>query len=399
MDIHQLGVFASVFRNRSFSKASEELRLTQPTVSEHVRTLEEELGTSLFDRSGRSIHPTPEAEILFARASDILERVGEIRSALSAHRNVLAGQVLIGASSIPGTYILPQAIAAFRSQHPAVSFEVRVADSREIAAAVAAHELLLGVVGSKTALGHLQYRPLMEDDLIVIDRPGAWDGPMTLQRLAKRPVVVREEGSGTRQEAERILLAAGVAPEKLQVAAILGSTEAVKHGVQAGLGWSVVSRRAVEAELSAGGLREVPLRGVRMRRSFHLVTHGRRTLPAPTTRSSSTSPPRQTEPNPASRRATPPAANHRDLLCSLLEGNASWQSDRGSCVRAGGLRDSGRGSYIRHVAERPRASDREGGAEVRGRHCIGRLQSGEHRGAEEVDQREEVDDRHLRAPR
>jgi DNA-binding transcriptional LysR family regulator len=236
---------------------------------------------SFFDRSGRSIHPTPEAEIRSTRASEILERVGEIRGALSAHRSVLAGRVLIGASSIPGTYILPPAIAGFRSSHPAVSFDVRIGDSCGIAAMVAAHDLLLGVVGSKMALGHLQFRPLMDDDLIVIDRPGAWEGPMTLKRLVERPAVVREEGSGTSREAELILQAAGVDLEKLQVAAILGSTEGVKHGVQAGLGWSFVSRRAVDAELAAGFLREVPLRGVRMRRSFHLVTHGRRTLPAP----------------------------------------------------------------------------------------------------------------------
>lgn len=281
MDIHQLRVFVSVFRNRSFSKASEQLRLTQPTVSEHVHTLEAELGVSLFDRSGRSIHATPEAEILFARASEIIERLAEIPGALTEHRRVLAGQVVVGASSIPGTYILPPAIAAFRARHPAVSFEVRVGDSRGVAAAVAAHELLLGVVGSKIALGHLQYRPLMDDDLIVIDRPGAWEGTMTLKRLIERPAVVREEGSGTRREAERILQAAGVDPGRIQVAATLGSTEAVKHGVAAGLGWSVVSRRAVEGELSSGQLREVPLKGVRMRRSFHLVSHGRRTLPAP----------------------------------------------------------------------------------------------------------------------
>jgi DNA-binding transcriptional LysR family regulator len=281
MDVHQLRVFVSVFRNRSFSKASEELHLTQPTVSEHVHTLEGELGVSLFDRSGRSIHPTPESEILFARASEIIERIGEIRGALSEHRHVLSGQVVVGASSIPGTYILPAAIAAFRARHPEVSFEVRIGDSREIAAAVAAHELLIGVVGSKIALAHLQYRTLMEDDLIVIDRPDGRGSPMTLRRLIERPGVVREEGSGTRREAERIFQAAGVGPDKVPVAATLGSTEAVKRGVEAGLGWSVVSRRAVEAELASGLLREVHLKGVRMRRSFLLVTHGRRTLPAP----------------------------------------------------------------------------------------------------------------------
>jgi DNA-binding transcriptional LysR family regulator len=281
VDIHQLRVFVSVFRHRSFSRASEELRLTQPTVSEHIRSVEEALGVSLFDRSGRSIHPTPEAETLYARATEIIERLRDIPAALAEQRRQLSGLVVLGASSIPGTYILPAAIAAFRARHPAVSFEVRVGDSREIAAAVASHELLAGVVGSRIAKPHLQYRQLMFDDLSVIDRPGSWEGPVTLRQLAARPAVVREEGSGTRREAERIFHAAGVGPERFAVAATLGSTEAVKHGVAAGLGWSVVSRRAAESELAAGLLQEVAVRGVRMRRSFLLVTHGRRTLPAP----------------------------------------------------------------------------------------------------------------------
>lgn len=89
-------VFASVFRYRSFSKASGELHLTQPTVSEHVRTLEGELGVSLFDRSGRTIHPTPEAGTLFARATEIIERLRDVPAALAEHRRELSGQVVLG---------------------------------------------------------------------------------------------------------------------------------------------------------------------------------------------------------------------------------------------------------------------------------------------------------------
>lgn len=280
MDIHQLKVFASVFRNRSFSKASAELRLTQPTVSEHVHALEAELGASLFDRTGRAIHATSEAELLYARATEIIEKLGEIRAAIGEQRRVLSGQVVIGASSIPGTYVLPAAIAAFRERHPQVSFEVRVGDSREVAERVAAHELLAGVVGSRILRGHLQYRPVMEDELIVIGARGD-RGPGSLARLAGRPVVLREEGSGTRREAERILQEAGVDPAGLRVAAVLGSSEAVKQGVKAGLGWAVISRRAVGDELAHGALRELPVKGLKMRRSFFVVSHGRRTLPPP----------------------------------------------------------------------------------------------------------------------
>lgn len=279
MDVHQLRVFSAVFRLRSFSRAAEELRLTQPTVSEHVADLERALGVFLFDRAGRSVHPTPEAEVLFTRAGEVIERLAAIRDAVAATRRELAGEVALGASSIPAAYVLPAAIASFRARHPAVSFAVRSGDSREIAGLVAAHELILGVVGSRLALGNLRYRVLMQDELVVVVPPRGWETEKTLRRLARRPAVLREEGSGTRREAERILQAAGVDPSRLEVAAVLGSTDAVKEGVKAGLGWSFVSRRAVGEELAAGTLRAAPV-AARMGRAFYAVTHARRSLPA-----------------------------------------------------------------------------------------------------------------------
>ncbi len=279
MDIHQLRVFCSVFRNRSFSQAAVEQRLTQPTVSEHIADIERTLGARLFDRAGRSIHPTPEAEILFTRANAIIEQVAAIPDAIARSSKDLSGQVVIGASSIPAVYILPAAIAAFRKQHPGVSFHVRAGDSREIAELVVSHELTLGIVGSRIVRGHLHYRPLMEDELVVVVPADGWDEFSTLRRLSKRPAVLREEGSGTRREAERILQAAGVDPAQLAVAAVLGSTDAVKQGVKAGLGWSVVSRRAVEEEVAAGTL-HIARVAASMRRSFFAVTHTRRSLSA-----------------------------------------------------------------------------------------------------------------------
>jgi DNA-binding transcriptional LysR family regulator len=279
MDIHQLRVFCSVFRHRSFSRAAEELRLTQPTVSEHVADLEGTLRARLFDRAGRSIHPTPEAEILYGRASDLIERMAAIPEAIARSRKELSGQLVIGASSIPAVYILPAAIAAFRALHPGVSFVVRAGDSRDIAELVASHELTLGMVGSRIVRGHLHYRPLLDDELVVVVPARGWESATTLRRLSQRPAVLREEGSGTRREAERILQAAGVDPAQLEVAAVLGSTDAVKQGVKTGLGWSVVSRCAVVEELAAGTLRVASI-SVRMRRTFFAVTHTRRSLPA-----------------------------------------------------------------------------------------------------------------------
>jgi len=279
MDIHQLRVFCSVFRNRSFSRAAAEQRLTQPTVSEHIADLERNLGALLFDRAGRSIHPTPAAEILFTRANDIIEQMSAIPEAIAHSRKDLSGQIVIGASSIPAVYMVPAAIASFRERHPGVSFLVRASDSREIAALVASHELTLGIVGSRIVRGHLHYHPLMEDELVVVVPAHGWEKFSTLRRLARQPAVLREEGSGTRREAERILQAAGIDATQLVVAAVLGSTDAVKQGVKAGIGWSVVSRRAVEEEIAAGTLRVAPI-AARMRRSFYAVSHTRRSLTA-----------------------------------------------------------------------------------------------------------------------
>jgi len=129
MDIHQFRVFLSVFRNRSFTKASEELHLSQPTVSDHVRSLEDELGCVFFDRLGRTIKPTKEAEVLFIHASEIVERITHLREAVGSMKKEISGELVIGASTIPGTYILPGILASFRKLHHLVSFEIPISDT------------------------------------------------------------------------------------------------------------------------------------------------------------------------------------------------------------------------------------------------------------------------------
>src|SRR5574340_735126 len=126
MDIHHLKVFASVYKNRSFSIAAEELNLTQPTVSDHIRALEEELNCRLFDRLPRKIIPTREAAVLIVRAQEIIERFEGFNDVLAEFRKDLSGHLVVGASTIPGTYILPGLTASFRQKNPSVLFEIVV---------------------------------------------------------------------------------------------------------------------------------------------------------------------------------------------------------------------------------------------------------------------------------
>jgi len=280
MDIHHLRIFASVFRHKSFSKASEELFLTQPTVSDHIKTLEEELSCRLFDRLGRSIVPTKEADALYTHAVEIIEKADVLKEVIGEVRKEVAGELVIGASTIPGTYLMPSIIAAFRKAHPSTSFQIIVSDSRDIVGRILRHEFLIGIVGAKLTNHQIHYISFMEDEMIAVAAPSLMkDGVITLQDLTRIPMVMREEGSGTRREVEKILENKGVAPEEIKIAGIFGSTDAVKQAVKAGLGISIVSKFSVTDELRCKVLKEIGLKDVLMRRNFYIITHKKRTLP------------------------------------------------------------------------------------------------------------------------
>jgi DNA-binding transcriptional LysR family regulator len=210
VDIHQLKVFASVFKNRSFSRASEELHLTQPTISDHVKTLEEELECKLFDRLGRTIIPTKEAEVLYTHAVEIIEKINITKDIIGRFKKELSGELIVGASTIPGTYLMPSLMAAFQKKYSAVSFQIFISDSKEIGEKVLKHELLIGVVGTKFSNGFLNHIPFIEDELIAVSSPSLIKKDLlTLKDLVTFPMVLREEGSGTRKELEKILESKG----------------------------------------------------------------------------------------------------------------------------------------------------------------------------------------------
>jgi len=280
MDIHQLKVFSSVYRNRSFTKASEDLHLTQPTISDHIRLLEDELGCSLFDRLSRKIIPTKEAETLFIHASDIIERLAHLREAVSSLKKEVAGELVIGASTIPGTYLLPRDIASFRKKYPSVFFRIIVSDSREIMEKMLSHELILGIVGTRVSHKDLHAHALLEDELIVVAAPSLVNRQsMAFRDFIGLPMVLREEGSGTRKEMEKNLEGKGISLDGLTVAGYFSSTDAVKQAVKAGLGISILSRFSVQEELKHRTLKEVKVSGLEMKRKFYVLTHRKRSLP------------------------------------------------------------------------------------------------------------------------
>ena len=206
MDLRQLEVFAGVYELRSFSRTASALRLTQSTVSEHVRLLEEELGTRLFDRLSRETVPTRAGDLLYGYARQMLPLRTEARQALDQFLGQVTGTLLVGASTIPGEYVLPAVIGRFRERHPRVAITLQISDTRGIVQAVLDGQVDVGVVGADPGNRALESRALMPDELVLVVPPGhRWNGrdEVTLDELRTEPLIVREPGSGSRQALER----------------------------------------------------------------------------------------------------------------------------------------------------------------------------------------------------
>jgi DNA-binding transcriptional LysR family regulator len=281
MDFHQLKIFSAVYRLKSFTGASKELNISQPTISEHVKNLEKELACQLFDRLGRSIIPTAEGELLFPRAQQLLDSLSRLKDDLASSSDKLRGEIALGASTIPGTYIIPAMVVDFTRQHPEVIFEVIIDDTARIIDRVLAHELFCGIVGAKQSSDKLQYIPFLRDEMVIVTSNGFWsEDCVEPECLYELPFLQREKGSGTRKCMADRFRSKGLPIDRLNIVATLGSTAAVKEAAIQGLGITVLSRLAVQDELSRGKLREIKIKGLTMGRDFYLVHHKLRTLPS-----------------------------------------------------------------------------------------------------------------------
>ncbi|WP_228721502.1 selenium metabolism-associated LysR family transcriptional regulator [Desulfosediminicola ganghwensis] len=280
METRHLRIFTSVYQTRSFTKAAEMLHTSQPTVSEHIRNLEMHLDCRLFDRLGRSIMPTREAEILYPRALAILQDMQKLEEEIAMAGQTVSGELIIGASTIPGAYVLPSIASTFKETYPGISFEVRIDDSAKIVQAILANDLFLGIVGARIPARKITYLPFTQDELILVcsakrDIPDK----IAPEYLLELPFIFREHGSGTRKNIENFLAEQKINTDQLDIVAMLGSSTAVKEAVKADLGVSIISRHALQDELKAGTVREIEIHGLTMLRSFYIATASKRTLP------------------------------------------------------------------------------------------------------------------------
>lgn len=280
MDLWRLHIFCKVVELKSFSKAADAVCLSQPTVSSHIKDLENYFECELIDRLGRTVAPTKAGELLYAYAEKMTALKENAEKALAEFQGKMKGHLTIGGSTIPGVYILPPLLGKFKQAYPDVTVSLIEGDTAEIVQRTMEGRVELGIVGAKARETQLVQKEIMDDEMILIV-PSAHEwaarGQVAVEELIKEPFIMREPGSGTRKTIERVSDKSGDWFARLNVVAEMGSTEAVRQGIKAGVGVSVLSECAVSDDLATGSLKKISIEGVSFRRVFYLIVHKHRT--------------------------------------------------------------------------------------------------------------------------
>lgn len=275
MNLKQLEAFVYVAEKKSFSKAAKELFLTQPTISAHIASLEKELNTRLFVRNTKEVNLSDEGKKLYVCAKKMVELEKEIEETFFREEDEKTC-ITISASTIPAQYLLPKILAKFSDKYPEEQFKIRETDSAQVVEQVVNRQIDIGFTGTMLDKKHCIYIPFYEDELIVITpnqerfrnlhkngNHAAW-----IQREA---MIMREEGSGTRKEAEKQLKRKGVNIESLNIVASIENQETIKRSVENGMGISIISKLAAKMEIENGKLLGFPLTEGDSARNIYMV--------------------------------------------------------------------------------------------------------------------------------
>lgn len=272
MEFKQVECFVAVARKNSFSKAADVLFLSQPAITSNIQKLEKELGMILFDRN-KNITLTKGGIEFFPYAVEILNLRDKAKIAINQHKNNIEGVLEICASTIPEQYLLPHIIKAFKEAYPQVLFSIRHKDSKEVAEEIVSGMTNFGFIGAKYSYEGIKYIDFFEDRLVLITSPKktfATD-PISIQSLIGEEIVLREEGSGTRQLIENALKEKDLDLNIFRSRTINYSMEAIKKMVALNVGISFASDVSVKCEVASGRLKQYEVEDLNLNRHFSLV--------------------------------------------------------------------------------------------------------------------------------
>ena len=270
-----LEVFIKVVEKQNFSKAGEELHMTQPAVSQYIKALEESVGTRLLERSSRYVYLNQAGEIVYRHAKEILALYAKMQTSLDDLTNHARGSISIGASYTFGEYILPRIIAKLRKNYPLIMPSVKIQNTQQIIELVAAHQIDIGIIEGSFHNEKLYTEAISYDEMFVVASP---DHPLVVDTTKVRSItglrdemwILREKGSGTRQAADKLFEMYSMSPKNIME---FGSNQIIKESVEEGLGISLLSKWAIENELNDGYIGMIPVLELPFKRTFSIVTH------------------------------------------------------------------------------------------------------------------------------
>ncbi len=280
MDLWQLQIFCKVIELQSFSKAALAIHLSQPTVSSHIKDLEQHFECILIERLARRAVPTQSGKILYRYAKQLLDLRDEAEGALADYHGRHKGQLPIGGSTIPGNYLLPEIIGRFKHRYPQIRIQLTIGDSREMIAKVLNGEVEMGLIGARYEDRHLRLAAIATDVIRLVVPPShRWHQrpAVHVDDLRDESLIVRELGSGTRNAFERGLQKIDRSLDDFNVVAEMGSTTAVLQAIKSGMGISILSMLAVKEDQDHGLLWSLDIEGLTLERSFYLIWDKRRT--------------------------------------------------------------------------------------------------------------------------
>ena len=274
MNLKQLEAFVQVSESGSFSKAAKELFLTQPTISAHISSLEKELNVRLFIRNTKEVSLSDDGKDLYRYAKQITDLEKAIEERFYMDSDDGKHFITIAASTIPAQYLLPKVLMCYRERYPKEQIKIMETDSSEVVTQVVDHMVDVGFTGTVLEKKHCKYIPFYKDELAVItpDTPEyrilKEQNRDDIDWIKRKPLILREDGSGTRKEAEKQLKNAGISMEDLDIVASIANQETIKKSVKQGMGITVLSRLAAEDE---DGLLIFPIPGADEGRDINLV--------------------------------------------------------------------------------------------------------------------------------
>lgn len=274
MNLKQLEAFLRVADLKSFTGAARQLYMSQPAVSFQIKALEDELKVALFQRNDKKVILTEAGRLLYPRAKEILVHYHKVIEDLDNLKGLKIGQLNIGASTIPGEYILPLFMGDFSKAYPGIKVTLKVGGSGEVINWVNDKEVALGVTGTRVEGSWLECEPWINDELVLIAPATSYwhkKNEISPEELTGYPLILREPGSGTRKTVENRLKKKGITLDKCKVVLEVGSTRSVITAVQAGLGLSFVSRWAARDTLKLKKIREISIPELFLRRKLYLV--------------------------------------------------------------------------------------------------------------------------------